>query len=293
MDFCPEENKMNICRTPPPPIPYGIRGFAERPQVDPTKGLAGKMVTEKDLKSYRYLMETEGSRQANTEDYNHQAMKNRKKSKFGAPTPFNGLTLDGVVDYTLSSFMPMYMSYGPICFYAILALVTWMATWHIVEGMLTSCIAYRHYGCSPAVLAGFAGKLLYLPALPFVATFRHSHVRERAFELLNNGRPPPGYDAAEAGVEVFPESMDKAGRRVVEISEVPAPAVVSPKADRAPPLGPLEQVDLTYFDPTMIQAHWVQMIKVCADMVKVQANVESMLRRIDEKSPKTETAPPE
>ena len=280
---------MNICRAPPPPIPYGIRGFAERPQVDPTKGLAGKMVTEKDLKSYRYLMETEGSRKANTEDYNLRATQNRKESEFGASAPFNGLTLDGVVDYTLSSFMPLYMNYGPVCFYVILALVTWMATWHIIEGMLTSCIAYRHYGCSPAVLVGFAGKLLYLPALPFVATFRHSHVRERAFELFNNGRPPPGYEAAEASAEVFSEPMNKTGRKVVEISEVPATPVGPSRVDIVPPLDSLEQVDLTYFDSTVIQAHWARMIEVCADMVKVQANVESMLRRIDEKSPKSET----
>lgn len=284
---------MNVCRTPPPPIPYGIRGFAERPQIDPTQGLASGMLTDKDLKSYRYLMETEGSRKANIEDYNIQAMKNRKESKFGAPTPLNGLTLDGVVDYTLSSFMPLYMTYGPACFYAILALATWMAAWHIIEGLLTSCIAYQHYGCSPMILAGFAGKILYLPALPFVAIFRHSHVRERVSELLDKGGPPPGYDAAEAGVKAFPEFVRKTGRRVVEITEVPVPVSAPSEADTVPPPSSPEQVDMTYFDPTMIQAHWAQMIKASADMVKVQANVESMLRRIDEKSSKNEAAVPE
>ena len=137
------------------------------------------------------------------------------------------------------------------------------------------------------VLTGFAGKLLYLPALPFVATFRHSHVRERVSELLDNGRPPPGYEAAKAGAEIFPEPIHKTGRQVIEITEVSAPAATSTEADAMPPLNFPEQVDLTYFDSAMIQAHWAQMIKVCADMVKVQANVESMLRRIDEKSSKT------
>ena len=284
---------MNVCRKPPSPIPYGIRGFAERPQLDPTKGLATKMLTEKDLKSYRYLMETEGSRKANIEDYNIQAMKNRRESKFGTPAPFNGLTLDGVVDYTLSSFIPLYMTYGPACFYLVLILVTWAATWHIIEGLLTSCIAYQHYGCSPMILASFAGKLIYLPALPFVATFRHSHVRERVEELLGKRESPPEYDATEAGMDPIPEFTRKTGCRVVEITDVSSPEATPSEADTASPLDSPELVDMTYFDPTMTQARWARMLKVQADMVKVQANVESMLRRIEEKSPGNESAPQE
>ena len=261
--------------------------------MDPTKGLATGMLTEKDLKSYQYLMETEGSRKANIEDYNIQAMKNRRESKFGTSAPFNGLTLDGVVDYTLSSFIPLYMTYGPACFYLILILVTWAATWHIIEGLLTSCIAYQHYGCSPMILASFAGKLIYLPALPFVATFRHSHVRERVTELLGRGESPPGYDAAETGIDPVPEFNRKTGCRVVEITDVSVPVTTPSEADTVPPLDSPESVDMTYIDPAMMQAHWAQMTKIQADIVKVQANVESMLRRIDEKSSKHETAPPE
>ena len=293
MDFCPKDNVMNVCRTPPSPIPYGIRGFAERPPMDPTKGLATGMLTEKDLKSYRYLMETEGSRKANIEDYNIQAMKNRRESKFGIPAPFNGMTLDGVVDYTLSSFIPLYMTYGPACFYLILIFVTWAVTWHIIEGLLTSCIAYQHYGCSPMILASFAGKLVYLPALPFVAAFRHSHVRERVTELLGKKEPPPEYDAAEAVRDPVPGFTRNTGCRVVEITDVSAPIATPSEADTISPLDPPELVDMTYFDPAMIEAHWARIIKAQADMVKVQTNVESMLRQIDEKSSQNEAAPQE
>ena len=94
-------------------------------------------------------------------------------------------------------------------------------------------------------------------------------------------------------MDPIPEFTRKTGCRVVEITDVSSAEATPSEADTVSPLNSSELADMTYLDPTMNQARWAQMLKVQADMVKVQANVESMLRRIEEKSPGNESAPQE
>ena len=180
------------------PLPHtSSGGDSNQPPPDYTVGLATHLLTAVDYLRHAFTIQTHLSRQANNEDVNQGRTSNRMESDHGHSAPFSGLDLDDLTDYIGTSFLPFYSSCGPMVFYVTLLLVAWFVIWYIFESLILACLAFKKAGCSPWILAGFCGKLIWLPFLPFAAAIRERRIQDRMKDLMGISNrpqsPPPIY----------------------------------------------------------------------------------------------------